>query len=88
MKIEDVILIIFCLLLTMVMFSYYIRSKKTIKNSIIGMGSGFIGLGVLYFIGPILNISVNINILTMFISIILGIPGVILIVILNIIFNI
>ena len=74
------IFILGSIILCVIMFVYYIKSKKKISKFIVGVGSG---LGSLLACSYILNgvgYAISVNFATLSISAILGIPGVALII--------
>lgn len=73
-------LVLGCLLLfAVILFIYYTKSKKKISKLLFGAGSGVVMLFPAYWILSALGYSFTINIFTVSISVVLGIPGVILV---------
>lgn len=75
------ILIVTGIVLGIIIFSFYARSKKPIKNALIGMITGGIGLIVVNLFGSIISISLSLNIFNTVVALLLGIPGVVFMVI-------
>lgn len=87
MDIFDIGVIAFTALAGIIMLIYYFSSGKPLKSAIIGAGSGAAALALAKLISVIAGITVKINVFTVLISLILGLPGAVCTVILNIIFS-
>lgn len=61
------------------MLVHYLKSQKPAKTAFFGMGSGAVFLTVLHFFGKYVGFSVPLNFFTAVLSLILGIPGVIIV---------
>ncbi|MGN1305897.1 MAG: pro-sigmaK processing inhibitor BofA family protein [Oscillospiraceae bacterium] len=61
-----------------VMIVHYLKSGKPAKTALFGMGSGALFLTLLHFFGEYVGFSVPLNFFTAVLSLILGIPGVII----------
>ncbi len=59
-----------------IMLIYYLRGEKPVRSAAFGMGSGAVFLLLLHFFGDYVGFSVPLNYFTAFVSLILGIPGV------------
>ncbi len=68
------------LLLGIVMLVYYVKSGKPIRNSFKGMASGAVFLVLTHFFGGIFGIEMPLNLFNCMVSLVLGIPGIILII--------
>lgn len=73
------ILIVFAL----VMFVYYKKSDKPLKNAFLGIFSGAFGITLLYLFGGTVGIVLPVSLYNILFSLILGIPGVIVLIILK-----
>lgn len=62
-----------------VMTVHYLKSQKPAKTAFFGMGSGAVFLTLLHFFGGYVGFSVPLNFFTAVLSLILGIPGVIIV---------
>ncbi len=87
MDIFDIGLTIFIALSGIIMLVYYISTGKPLKSAVIGAGSGAATLAAAKAISIFAGFSVKINIFTVLVSAILGIPGAVCTVILNVIFS-
>lgn len=61
-----------------VMIVHYLKSGKPAKTAFFGMGSGALFLTLLHFFGEYVGFSVPLNFFTAVLSLILGIPGVLI----------
>ncbi|MGN0554087.1 MAG: pro-sigmaK processing inhibitor BofA family protein [Oscillospiraceae bacterium] len=61
-----------------VMLVHYLKSGKPAKTAFFGMSSGAIFLIILHFFGEYVGFSVPLNFFTAVFSLILGIPGVLI----------
>ncbi len=77
-----------CIAAAVFMFVFYARTRKPVKNALIGMGSGALSLGAAKLLSMGLGFGFTINVFTCFVSVILGIPGVISMVVLNLLFKV
>ena len=66
-----------------IMIIYYWKSKKPIKNAFLGIFSGAAGLLLVHFLGNYIGISLPLSIFNISVSLILGVPGVITLIILH-----
>ena len=73
----NVIFYIILIVLAIIMICYYMRSYKPAKASFQGMISGAIGLLGVHFLGGYIGIYLPINLFTTVVSLILGIPGIV-----------
>lgn len=76
MNIGELIFYAICVISAVVMLIYYLRGEKPVRSAVLGMGSGAVFLLLLHFFGDYVGFSVPMNFFTAFISLILGIPGV------------
>lgn len=70
--------------LGIIMLIFYGRTKKPFKNALIGMILGGIALVGVHFVGDGIGISLTLNLFNTMVSLILGIPGVVMLVVLNV----
>ncbi len=59
----------------LVMLIHYLRSEKPFKTAFKGMASGGISLALLHFFGGSVGLALPLDLFTVFISLVLGIPG-------------
>lgn len=57
---------------------YYMRSEKPVKNALLGMLSGAIALTAVHFFGGSIGLALPLNGLTAFIALVFGMPGVVI----------
>lgn len=76
MNIGELIFYAICVISAVIMLIYYLRSKRPVHSAVLGMGSGAFFLLLLHFFGDYVGFSVPLNFFTGFVSLILGIPGV------------
>lgn len=62
-----------------VMITHYLKSEKPARSAFFGMGSGAVFLTLLHFFGEYVGFSVPLNFFTAILSLILGIPGVLIV---------
>ena len=62
-----------------VMAAHYLKSGKPVKTAFLGMSSGAAFLILLHFFGGYVGFSVPLNFFTAVLSLVLGIPGVIIV---------
>lgn len=73
--------LMFCLcavISAIVMLVHYLKSEKPAKTAFLGMGSGAVFLAALHFFGGYVGFEVPLNFFTTVLSLILGIPGVLI----------
>ena len=68
----------------LIMIIYYIKSEHPIKNALKGMISGGLALVIISFFGYKINIEMPLSFFNTGISLILGVPGVVLLILGNI----
>ena len=66
-----------------IMLIFYGRTKRPVKNAVVGMSLGGIGLVGVHFLGGYIGITLALNLFNTTISLLLGVPGVILLVVGN-----
>ena len=66
-----------------IMLIFYGRTKRPVKNAVVGMSLGGIGLVSVHFLGGYIGITLALNLFNTTISLLLGVPGVILLVVGN-----
>ena len=76
---------VICVALFVCMTVYYSRSEKPVKKAMIGMGSGLIALGAAKLLLPLFGLGLPLNLFNVFLSVILGPPGVVASIILHIV---
>lgn len=76
MNIGKLIFYAICIISAVIMLIYYLRSERPAHSAVLGMGSGAVFLLLLHFFGDYVGFSVPLNFFTGFVSLILGIPGV------------
>lgn len=57
---------------------YYMRSEKPVKNALLGMLSGALALAAVHFFGGSIGLALPLNGLTAFIALVFGMPGVVI----------
>lgn len=62
----------------LVMLVHFLKSGKPAKTAFLGMGSGAVFLTLLHFFGGYVGFEVPLNFFTAVFSLILGIPGVLI----------
>lgn len=75
---ETILFWLVWVLLGIIMLIYYGRSKKPVRNAFIGMATGGAGLLGVHFLGGYIGLSLSLNLFNTLVSLLLGIPGVIL----------
>lgn len=88
MNFFDIGLIAIVLLSIIIMGVYYIKSKHTIRNLFIGSVSGVATLFIAKYALSQFAVVVSVNIFTIIISLILGVPGALSTVLLNAFFKV
>lgn len=78
------LLYLFCIIILLANLWYFIKYKKTIRIPLLGMVGGFCTLVMLHFVLLQLGISFAINYFTSLVSISMGIPGVLAILVYHI----
>lgn len=78
-EIGEIIFYIAVIVSAIVMIVHYLKSRKPAKTAFFGMGSGAAFLTALHFFGEYVGFSVPLNFFTAVLSLILGIPGVIIV---------
>ena len=68
------------IILCIVMMGYYIKSKRKISKFLVGVGSGIGSLLIVSYILENIGYDLSVNVISIIISGILGIPGVAVIV--------
>jgi hypothetical protein len=68
------------------MFTFYARTKKPLKNAFVGMSTGLVALGATKLLATIIGFTFTINFFSTFVSVVVGIPGVISMVVYNFMF--
>ena len=66
-----------------IMLIFYGRTKRPVKNAVIGMSLGGISLVGVHFLGSYIGITMALNLFNTAISLLLGIPGVLMLVVGN-----
>ena len=79
----DVIFWSIWILLGIIMLIFYGRTKRPIRNATIGMTLGGIGIVGIHYLGGYIGISLALNLFNTMISLLLGLPGVVLLIIGN-----
>lgn len=64
-----------------VMLIYYTRTRKPFRNALIGMTTGGLGLLGAHFFGSYIGMALTLNFFNTAVALVLGIPGVILLLI-------
>jgi len=64
-----------------IMIIYYLKSKNPVQNAFKGMCCGGIALVLVSYFGSAINISLTLSFFNTIIALVLGIPGVILMVV-------
>ncbi|MDR0918940.1 MAG: pro-sigmaK processing inhibitor BofA family protein [Oscillospiraceae bacterium] len=67
----------------LIMLLYYAKRKKTFISSVLGMGSGMAALLVLHYFGESINFAPELSMFNTLTALILGVPGVIMMIIVN-----
>lgn len=80
MENKEIILLVGLLALAAVMFIYYSKCKRPIPKILFGFGSGLLVLYPVQWILGSMGYAITFNIFTASVSVILGIPGVALLV--------
>lgn len=70
-------------ILGIVMLVYYLRRKHRIRSFLAGAGSGLLALLVVHYGGCFIGYTPALNLLHLIQSLILGVPGVILMIVLH-----
>ena len=78
-------IIIACVALFIIMVAYYAKQSRPVKSAVIGMGSGLAVLFAANLAMPFFGIEIGVNLLTVFISLILGPPGVVFALVMNVV---
>lgn len=78
---EKIILWILVAVIGVIMLIYYGKTKKPVRNALIGMTTGGLGLLGAHFFGSSLSIGLGLNLFNTAVSLILGVPGVLLLII-------
>lgn len=63
---------------SIVMIVHYLKSSRPVKTAFLGMSSGAVFLALLHFFGEYVGFEVPMNFFTAVLSLILGIPGVLI----------
>lgn len=66
-----------------IMLVYYLRRRHRIRSILIGSGSGLLALLLVHYGGSLIGYTPALNVLHLVQSVILGVPGVILMVVLH-----
>ena len=66
--------------LGIIMLIYYLRSSHPVKNALKSMTAGVVALLIIWYFGDIININMPLSFFNTGVSLILGIPGVVLLV--------
>lgn len=69
----------------LIMLIYYARRKHTVRSVFFGMLSGCIALVLMHYFGGKLGFAPPVNLFNTAVSLILGVPGVVLIMVVNLI---
>lgn len=80
---NDVIFKGIWVLLGIIMLRYYAKRKNTVKSAFFGMISGGIVLMLMHYYGNYIGFSPPLNLFNTMVSLVLGVPGVILIAAVN-----
>ena len=75
-----------CIIIFIINIRYFRKREKKWKTALIGMGSGVAALIPLHFLLEMSGIMLAINYFTILVSMVLGIPGVILMIIDSVLF--
>ena len=75
------VLIVTGIVTGLIMLTYYLKSKKPLKNAFLGMFSGGLALVLVSYFGSAINISLTLSFFNTIIALVLGVPGVILMVV-------
>ena len=67
-----------------IMAVYYFKSKRPVRNLFFGVVSGAAGLLLVHYLGSYIGISLPLSGISIAASLILGLPGVIMLVLINI----
>ncbi|MGN1481972.1 pro-sigmaK processing inhibitor BofA family protein [Porcipelethomonas sp.] len=67
----------------LIMLRFYAKRKHTVRSAILGMVSGGVSLVLLHYFGSYIGFSPQINMFNTMMSLVLGVPGVILITCVN-----
>lgn len=78
-EIGNIIFYIAVIVSAIAMTVHYLKSAKPAKTAFFGMSSGAVFLTLLHFFGGYVGFSVPLNFFTAVLSLILGIPGVIIV---------
>ncbi|MDO5559988.1 MAG: pro-sigmaK processing inhibitor BofA family protein [Oscillospiraceae bacterium] len=78
---ENTIIVCLWIFITLIMILYYRKKKKPLKNFLFGVLTGLIALAAANQFGGCLGCKVNINLFNAATAAILGIPGVLMIMI-------
>ncbi len=57
---------------------------KVIKNLVVNAVLGGIGLIILHFVGPLIGLNIKINLINILISLIAGLPGLVIVLVLSV----
>ena len=66
-----------------IMFFYYLRRRHRIRSFLVGAGSGILALLLVHYGGSFIGYVPSLNLLHLLQSVILGVPGVILMTVLH-----
>ena len=80
---ETIIFWVIWALVGAIMLAYYAHTRKPFRNALIGMTTGGLGLLGVHFFGETLGIGLALNLLNTMVSLVLGLPGVVMLVIFN-----
>lgn len=80
---EDTIFWMIWGLLGAIMFVYYLRRQHTVRSILTGAGSGVLALLLVHYGGSLIGYTPLLNMLHLIQSVVLGVPGVILMIVLH-----
>ena len=72
------------IILGVIMLVFYGKTKRPVKNAAIGMTLGGVGLLGVHFLGGYFGLTLSLNLFNTMVSLILGIPGVVLLTVGNV----
>ncbi len=84
----QIFLLILLAVATVVIVAMLAKEQHTVKKTLISAGCGICSLGTINLLSTITGIAVSVNYITCFVAAVLSIPGVVLLVVLQLLFNI
>jgi hypothetical protein len=69
---------------SIIIFVYYVKRKRSFVSSVVGMGTGMIALLIMHFFGSTIGYSPQLNLFNTMTALVLGVPGVIMMTVVNI----